>query len=136
MDIFTLPSQQKEERNRRKQRKKKKERKEKKQKEKRYPYEVLAKTSDGLALRFIETITAKLSGSVHARKTIVPGCMAKQPLCTEAKKMKTKKNKCNHKNKKKQKTKKKKKKNDKGRSTALGIRMWSPTILLTQPTDA
>ena len=31
---------------------------------------------------------------------------------------------------------KRKRKKKKKRSSALGIRMWSPTILLTQPTDA
>ena len=30
----------------------------------------------------------------------------------------------------------KKRKEKRKRSSALGIRMWSPTILLTQPTDA
>ena len=56
---------------------------------------------------------------------------SKQPICIEAKKMKAKKTK-----KKPRKNSQKKKKNEKERSTALGIRMWSPTILLTQPTDA
>ena len=37
---------------------------------------------------------------------------------------------------KKRKEKKKKKRKKRKRSSALGIRMWSPTILLTQPTDA
>ena len=50
----------------------------------------------------------------------------------ERKKRKEKK----RKEKKKRKKKRKKKEKENRRSSALGIRMWSPTILLTQPTDA
>ena len=39
-------------------------------------------------------------------------------------------------NKQQPKEKNKKKRGKKKRSSALGIRMWSPTILLTEPTAA